>query len=172
MNNKGSILADMTQFIPRFIFLVIAVVCLVVFIKGFIVVNVNVQDAEEMVLTNRLLFSPTAISYEDEFRSYPGTIDLPRFTSEHLEKSTSYTNSNTFAMKLELLKTNGKDPYPNSNTAYLHQTTYDKLEPLARTKLPGSGSAKLYERRMYVTVKGENRYQQAVLKITTVIANS
>lgn len=85
---KGLAAHDMIMFIPKFIFLILVMICVIFLVKIFIVNNIDVRYAESMLIVERVTNSPTGITYYDEelMRPHPGVIDLKKFSNENIGK--------------------------------------------------------------------------------------
>jgi len=81
MDKKAILTFEVMMYIPRLIFLAIMVMIIIVMVEGFKNDQVDTSQVEIEVMTQRLLFSPNAISYCDE-RCYPGIIDINLFENQ------------------------------------------------------------------------------------------
>ncbi|MFH1399600.1 MAG: hypothetical protein ABIG95_05820 [Candidatus Woesearchaeota archaeon] len=148
--------------IPRLIFMIIATLTVVMIVKTFLIVNINVSEAEAKVMMGRLIYSPYCISYvhPETGRSYPGMIDLTKFSTDRIENCIHYGESNDYlAAKLTLyFKDNGE-----TESRFLNERGYAVWKPLA--DMNGPGSSNYYSDIFYVLVDDKGKIRRAVLSI-------
>src|SRR3989338_9900914 len=147
-NKKGlTISGHLIQWIPKFIYLVIAFLCVVFLIRFIVITNIDASEAEARILSNRIFFSPNIISYIDSEtgRTFPGVIDFDKYSkmqnigiNEMDTKTITYGQENRLiAAKLALL-----DMETNSeSTIFYNKNNYNFWEPrILSTVEGGSGS--------------------------------
>lgn len=156
------------QMIIRIIALTFITLVVVMFIRHFILVDLEVKDVEANVLVNRLIFSPNCIAYEnlDFGRVYPGIVDITRFNSAVLEECVYYGERNDFiAANLTLSYLDAAE----TQYTYLNKEGYILLQP--RTNFKGEGGANYYAFERYVLVQDEENQRGAILTIEVVLPN-
>lgn len=154
--------------IPRMIFIIGAVLATVMLIKHFLLVNIDVAEAEGQILINRFIYSPDCVSFRDKDlgSTHAGIIDLERFNSEVLDECIFYGDENNYAsakLTLYLLDT-GEDI-----TAYYNQKGYEIWVPLL--DMEGSGGSKSFQDFKYVFVRTNDELRRAILGIEVVTPN-
>lgn len=147
----------------RMMFIIIIMFVLYLFSTSLIKTNIDVSNIRNLVFFNRVLYSPSSISYTDDYisRIYPGTIDINRFNDDILTKALNYTE-NKIAMRLELTNLENNE----IKEAYLNKEWYDRWEPLTKFEQ--------YEKKIklrYVLIKDKDRLYKGLLRIDMVIVN-
>lgn len=162
------------MFIPKMIFLIVALFAVVILVKSYIITNLDVRDVEHNVLESRLLYSRNGLSYFDSeiSRLYPGIIDVEKFQSLSLknpnaldEMSMSYGAENPIIAAKISLVTSEKE-----SIAYYNKDKYDKWEPRSLSGvIGGSGSYKSYAVKKYVLAKDGERIMPALLELKVIV---
>jgi hypothetical protein len=108
MNQKASLLGyDLVIWLIRMIILIGLIVVYLMFSGMMFRTNINVKEGEAYLMMQSLLTNPKGISYTAAGRTYPGIIDMERFSSRLLNDTMS------------LLDANG-NPYPDDDRRRQH----------------------------------------------------
>jgi hypothetical protein len=154
--------------IVRMLFMVFVAISVVFLVFKFVALSVDVKPAEGNILLNRLISSPGCLAYTDRElnRSYPGIIDMARFSSSYLDNCTYYGESNDFAAANLTLVTIGTGAV---SSAYYNEEGYLILFP--RAGLGGSGGSTLFEEKRYVLMMDESGIKGGLLTVQLVLPN-
>ena len=177
MKNKKAITTfEILMWVPRIIFLVIVMFAVMILIRSYVTTTIDTSELEANVFANRILYSPTAISYYDKKidRLYPGIIDADKFNSQKnekfLEKSSYYGSKNMeIGAKLFL-----KDLSDNNNLeVFYNEDFFKEQKKLAESGLTkGPGGARLFIKKYDVLLLKNNIPNKGVLTMEIVIPNS
>lgn len=176
-NKRGDTISDhLVLWIPKFVYLAIALLTVIFLIRLLIVTHIDTSEAEARIFANRIFYSPNVISYFDSDigRSYPGIIDFSKFKklqesdlNEMDTKTITYGGKNgIMAAKLTL-----KDIETNlEEVVFYNKENYDFWEPRAlNTVIGGSGSVKSIEEQRYVLVKNNAGIKKGSLKLNIIV---
>lgn len=160
-SKKGAVAEDVLQYIPRILFLAIAIFSIVFLVRSYIVNSLDVKDVQAEVFMNRILYSPDGISYFDSDlqRIIPGTIDVTKFTDDTLNKLMDYKDDSFIAAKLELSDAANK----KIAMASYNGKTFERWLPLRGET--GPGGVKSTIRTYYVNYVQNKMTNQGILKI-------
>jgi hypothetical protein len=105
----------------RIAILMIVASTLLIIIMSSLTAKTSSHEIENLILINRLINSPDLLAYRDQLtgRVYPGTIDMNKFSSEHLEKVLENENKR-IAVNIELTGLGSSEPlrvYVNEDRA-------------------------------------------------------
>lgn len=152
--------------IPRLLFLVFITISIMMVIRFFIVLNVDIGETEARILMNRFVFSSGCLAYRGSTRSYPGIVDLSKFNPSTLNGCASYGDENNFAAaKLYLnIIDDGR-----TFTATYNKDGYEIWMP--RVDIPGSGGSRAFYDTKYVHVMDGEEVLRAALVFEVVIPN-
>ncbi len=120
-------------------------------------------------LSERMLYSGDGFIYTDESgRSYPGIIDLNKFTTERLESAIDYTSENPPSAELILERKLGicDEFLAPCDEIYLNEKQYGRMLPLAHQSLTGSGKVKMLQKKIPVLYYDGNDFYEGRLKMT------
>jgi hypothetical protein len=158
----------------RFIFLVIAFLAVIFVLRIYMISDFKTEYIEGEMLLYNAFYSPDGFSYVDSAigRTYPGLIDLEKFTDQTLDNSEFFTNNNHIAARFTL-----KTPYGSAfKEAYLNKNYFILKYPIAKTNQKGSGSALLVTREINVWAienpQNVSEKYPAVLVAEVVVGNS
>ena len=162
-NKKGISFKILNMALFRLMFIVIILFVLFLFSTSLIRTNVDVSDIRDLVFFNRVFYSPSSISYTDDYigRTYTGIVDINRFNDDTLTRAFNYTE-NKIAMRLELTNSENGEV----KDAYLNKEWYERWEPLT--------SFEQYEKKIkwrYVMIKDGDSLYKGVVRIDMVIVN-
>jgi len=134
------------EFIPKLIFLGIAITVIVVFTSLLIVNNVNTSNLEMEVFFNKLMYSSGGISYHDvdTGRIYMGVIDPSKLDHNYLIQSLPYEGKR-FAAKITVY---------HQSVYYPNESSYLNLKPF--TALDGPSGADTLDRKFTSAYVNEN----------------
>jgi len=176
-NKRGDTISDhIVLWIPKFIYLIIAFLSVIFLLRLLILNNIDISDAEARVLTNRIFYSPNAISYFDADieRGYPGIIDFEKYSKlENIDineldtKIITYGQDNKItAAKLMLknIETGAED------AVFYNKESYNFWEPrILSTVTGGSGSVKSVVEQRYVLIRIRDKMQNGILKMHIIV---
>ena len=173
---RGVISEHLILWIPKFIYLIIAFLSVIFLLRLVILTDIDASEAEARILTNRMFYSPNAISYYDPDigRSYSGIIDFEKYKrqqntdiNEIDTKAITYGQSNKLIaakLTLENIETGGQD------TIFYNKENYEFWEPrLLSTVVGGSGSVKSITEQRYVLIKNAGRIDKGILKMQVIV---
>lgn len=166
---KAQVTEKFMMQIPKLIMLILVFFIVIAIINVYRVDKLDVQQIESSLLLDRILYSRNCISYvnPDTTRSYPGIIDLNRFSSDNLESCLYYEDENrNNAAKLILEDLDGN----SIKTVFYNKKWYENWYPLIG--ISGSGGTKLFSERNYVLIKEDDGLKKAKLITYTIIPNS
>jgi len=173
MNKKGLFSEDAVFMILNLLLLIIVAVFLVFLINLFTVQELDIQRLEAEVLKDRILYSKNCISFYDSEidRSYPGIIDMEKFSEENLKNCLFFVEENrNIATKLTLLNPNNEE----IKTIYYNKEWYDKWLPLIG--IPGPGGVKDFSYTLNMIVKtnenNKEKYENSFLNFEIIVPNS
>lgn len=91
--------------IPRLIVLVIVTFAILYLINSYAASVLNTHGIEELILMKRLTYSSECFAYSDGSRTYPGIINLDRFSNQNAVECVKFLNEEQrFIAKLETEK--------------------------------------------------------------------
>lgn len=169
LNKRGVGAEEWLEQIP-YILLTMAVMSgIFLLVNMFINLSVNVRPLQREIFVGRLMYSPNSIVYADNVTGivYPGVIDLEQFDNNTLDSLIAYSYERQVAAKL-LLYDQEKELV---KTAYLNGLWFNRLEPLARNRVEGEGSARMYTKSMPVVIQDKGVYTPGFLKIEMIFPN-
>lgn len=177
MKNKKAITTfEVLMWIPRIIFLVVIMFAIMILIRSYVTTTIDTSELEANVFINRILYSPTGISYfgSDINRTYPGIIEFDKFksqvTEKFLEKSVYYGKINRKIGAEFLLE----DLSENTKTVVFYNEDFfkeqKKLVDAGLTE--GPGGARGYTKKYDVLISKNNILYKGILTIEVVIPNS
>jgi len=175
-NKKGNVTFEFLMWIPRLVFIVIVMFAIMVLIRSYVTVTIDISELQANLFVNRVLYSPTAISYFDKDieRLYPGIIDFDKFklqtNEKFLEKSVYYGEKNTeIGAKLVL-----KDLSENAElTTFYNEGFFKEQKKLVDSGLTeGPGGARGYNKKYNVRIFKNNDLHEGILTVEVVIPNS
>ncbi len=162
--------------IPKFIYLAIAFLCVVFLLRLLIINNIDTSEAEARLLIYGIFYSPNVISYSDTDigRAYPGVIDFEKYKglqdkdeNEMDTKTITYGEDNKLiAAKLTLknIETNAED------IAFYNRENYEFWEPrILPTVTGGSGNVKSFSEQRYVIIKNKDKMHKGILRINVIV---
>ncbi len=169
-NKKAQTSNTIIMSISWFFFLIVVLLSVTFLVKGYLKTTIDIKDIEAELFYQEILFTNNGITYQDEItgRNYPGIIDLNRFNNEDFTKSLSYGKNNYFMSAN--LSLSSKDGTKIKSFVY-NKEWYKKWKPLAKTFLPGTGGAKIIQKKSYVLVKKEELTFPAILYVEIVYPN-
>ena len=175
LNKSGTVSGHMVLWIPKFIYLMIGFLAVLLLLRLLIVTQIDSAESESSILINRLIYSPNDISYLDMDinRNYPGIIDYGKFTKlknspNDLDvKTISYGQyTNLIATKLTLNNMESK----KEDIIFYNRENYEFWEPrILQTVTGGSGSVKSFTEQQYVLIKDQDKLSKGLLKIQVIV---
>lgn len=175
-NKKGTTTFEILMWIPRLMFLVVVMFTVMYLIRTYVTTTIDISELQANVFVNRVLYSPTSISYFDSDigRLYPGIIEFDKFesqiTEKSLEKSIYYGEDNKEAGAKFILK----DLNENKElTAFYNEDFFKeqkKLVDAGYTK--GPGGARGYDKKYDVLIFKNKALYRGLLTIEVAIPNS
>jgi len=168
INKKGYEISIML-FIIWTIMLVCVLLIVSIFASSFIKQETDIRDAEARVFANRLIYSPSSISYTDSDlgRTYPGTVDIARVEKSVLERAFSYDGNEIIAAKVSLKNSAGI----TIKEAFYNDLWYYRWEPLIGKK--GSGAvSEIVEKRHVAIYDNDELKGSGELVIQLLIPNA
>jgi len=175
-NKKGTTTFEILMWIPRLMFLVVIMFAVMVLIRSYVTTTIDVSELQANVFINRILYSPTSISYFDAEigRLYPGIIDFGKFqlhiNDKFLEKTIYYGEKNEeIGAKFALMDLNEGIEL----TAFYNEDFFKeqkKFVDLGWTD--GPGGVKGYNKKYDVLILKNNALHRGNLTIEVVIPNS
>ncbi len=159
----GSVYLQMIFVFFRFLLVLFIVFSIVFIVRSHFKVKIDILDAELNLLAHTMLYAPGGVSYQDPITSrvYPGIIYLEEFEntftmSSRLNQAFYYEKQPVFAAALIL-----DIPQQNKKVegVYYQKEWYDKWNPLAASRLIGSGSVIKKKFTFNVLVKALDQQQ-------------
>ncbi|MBW2990163.1 hypothetical protein KY348_00490 [Candidatus Woesearchaeota archaeon] len=168
-NKKGLGTEEWLELLPYIVLTVVVMVAIFALINLFVNISVDVKPVQREVLFYRLMYAPNSIMYMDNLtgRVHPGVISWDNFTNQTLDKSIAYDYERHISAKLILYNLE-KEPI---KTAYLNGLWFNRLEPLARSRIKGAGSAELYTKKIPVVYRRNDVNRAGYLKVEIIIPN-
>ena len=180
LDKKGSVYSLMVYIFEhslfRVIFTLIVVMTAVFLLRSLLVVSIDSDMVEKNALVYNIFYSPAGFSYTDPGigRTYPGIIDLSKFTSQQLDSAVSFTNNQHIAASFTLFDPGSNTPL-NHPSAIFNERYFSLKYPLADRNVKGSAGATLYHEQVMVKVLTDADHPEnakvALLKIETIIGN-
>jgi hypothetical protein len=155
----------------RFVILLLVALTFVMLTNSSFKSELNTGDVEMEILAQGIMRSPNSISYTEGQRTYPGIVDIKKYTSAELDKTFFNEKNGFIAAKIELLGMNG-EAYRSLAPRFVNKEKYELWYPLAKTGWIGRGSAKQMEKDYVVTVLDNGQRSMGVVRITLVTPNS
>ena len=168
---KGNLAMDTVLYIPRLIFFVFVAITVVFLIRTYVTYSIDVGDAEIEVQANRLVYSPLCLAYHDEVldRSFPGIVDLDKFTPVQLDRCMRYGDWNDYiAMELVLRPLDD----PEAIIAEVVYNAQGRDAWIPRVGKPGPGGASVRRVRYVVYRDDDTGLKPAILDILAVMPNT
>lgn len=162
MNKKGMDV-EALHYLFLGVMLLVVIGVYMLFMSMYYTGTRSVTSAHVEIVSERILFDPNGIIYENNGRAYPGTIDFDKYTTQRLEHSMNYEFGSKPAAKLEL----ESDKIPDDRKIiYLNEGQYRRLIPTAFVE--GAGRSKKISKRLPVLVNIGDEQIPAILKMTIV----
>ncbi|HIH23609.1 TPA: hypothetical protein HA251_01100 [Candidatus Woesearchaeota archaeon] len=167
--------AEMMEWFPRIIMLVVAVIVITVLVNYYSNRDVEGDAVERAAMIYRLYYDGNLIMYKDPLigRTYPGIIDLERFDEKRLADTYSgrsaLSDESRIAACLELNWTQGRH---EPRVICTDRRTFEKYSPLAQSGLFGAGGASMERASFPVTIKDKSSLAPGTLTITVVRRNT
>ena len=164
------------EFLPRIIFLTVAVLIIGIYSSFFLIRHVDTFEVEEETLLNRIYFSPELAAYQDPAtgRAYPGQVDPEHIRTDHLERGLEYEDKEHIALKVVLEDRNGISVMlPDGDLAigFVNQESYERWQPMTNIGLKGAGAFSYFERRLPVQYSYEDEIRTGFLKVSIIKPN-
>ena len=150
------------------LFLSVVLFIIAFFSSAFVRENLDIRDAEARLFMNRLLYSPTGISYMegDLGRNYPGTVDLEKISNDFLDKSVKMEDNQMMAARINVRSISGRV----SKSAIYNELWFMRWLPLAGKK--GSGASTWISEERYVIVyEGDEFKGPGAIEIDVLMPN-
>jgi hypothetical protein len=161
MNKKGFVFLTEEQMSLVVYVFVILIIFGVLSMGSYIFVNKSIEspDLERHLLINGLLYSSTCLNYADDYRSYPGIVDLDNFNENRLSNCISYKVGGQ-GFKLTLF---------DSNESFLDEV---EVNPslFAQGLLCGLKESKFecFSKRFYVLYEDNSFFERGYLDVKVV----
>lgn len=164
MDHRGTSFKMMNWSFSRIIFITLLLFTVYLLVTSTIRYQLNVSELQNLIITKKLLNSPDSFTYTDPvtLRTYPGIIDLGKFSTENLENTFNVESINV-AVKLELTDLENNVAYE----AYLNKKWYDRWSPISSFDKYDS----IIDKR-YVLIKVDNGFHKGLLKMNVVVSNA
>ena len=168
LSGKRGEAEEMVEQIPYIILTILVLVGVYALMSYASNPKIELHELQAEVFAYRTLYAPNSISYNNTItgRVYPGIIDDAKFTSATLDASMKYDYERQVSAKLEISLSD--DPVV-IRTAYYNQQWYERLEPIARNRIGGSGGAKILEKTMPIVLRQSGADFPAILKFTIIV---
>jgi hypothetical protein len=164
-----SITSGIGNIIVRTTFMIFVALSIIFITRHFLVSTLDLRNVEEIIIMNRLYYSPSCISYTDPYtqRSIPGEIDLSHFNEVRLDSCLNYSSQNDYlAAKLSLYYLDSSE----KKEALYNKVGYDLLKP--RVGIGGPGGAKSTSDWRQVNIIDSGKKRQAILSMEILTPNS
>lgn len=147
--------------IPRFLFLIVVSLTILLLLRAFIVTNISIQPAEALLFINSALYGPGGFSYYDTEinRLYPGVVDQDNFNSARTKNGINYGVDRALAAEFRI----------GSGTANYNEAWFNRWIPIAKAGLKGPGSIFILLKRAD-TVTSQN--QRITINATVLVPKS
>lgn len=151
---KKAMSQEMVHWLLKLTFAIGGALAVVFLINYAFAVTVETRELRAELFLQRLLSSPTGMVYVDELGVvWPGTIDLRKFSQQHIEASAVPNAHDWIAAELEL---NGK---------IIH---YNKEKYVQWQYLVAGGTGALYQKELFVLVTDGKSTESGRLRITMI----
>jgi len=172
-SKKGLISFNMVMMIPRFIFLTIVILAIVLLVRSFVISKIDVKDIESDLFVQRALLSTSGINYYDSDiqRSYPGVVDTSKFNADTFAESMAYSSSQVLAANITLYK----DDYARGKAVksfYYNEKWYINWYPRTIKQLPGPGSVILKTYIQPIVIKDKDENYPGFVEFKVILPNS
>ena len=168
--SKKGIAFNVTMMIPRFIFLVVVSLAIVVMVRSFVITNIDTGGAEAKIFAERVMYSSSALAYYDEDidRVYPGVVDMGNFVESRLENSIKYPNPRVLAANITLYDKNQRRVM---ESVYYNEVWYKNWYPKAVSGVSGSGGVGTIEITKPVIYKNSTSENMGFLVFEVLMPN-
>lgn len=172
-SKKGFMSFNIVMMIPRFIFLTIVILAVVLLIRSFVISRIDVKDIESDLFVERAMFSPSGFNHYDSGinRVYPGVIDLHKFNELSLSRSIVYASSQVLAANISLYKDAGGS-LKLIKHFYYNENWYQNWYPRTVRQLPGPGGVQLKEYMIPAVIKDNEDYIKGFVEFKVIIPNN
>lgn len=173
MDSRGQ--AEMIEWFPRMILLVVAVVVIFVLVNYYSNREIDGGGVERSALLYRLYYDGNLIMYKDPLtgRSYPGIVDIRSFDEKALAAKfpgrTALAQESRVAACLELVSDQG--PY-QPRTICTDRQTFEHYKPIAESGMGGPQGASIERASFPVAIKDGTTQSSGTLTITVVRRSS
>jgi hypothetical protein len=166
-----STISENLMYIPRLLFMIVAVIVIVVFVGFFSKLSVETQQVESEVLFYKIFYTVGGITYQDPATGsyYSHTIDLEKFKSETLEKALNYPKDRYASARLTLFDTKMKQIKP---PIFYKEVWYNRWKPLVGAVIKGPEGANEFKRIVPITYKDGEDYKPGMLEVSIILPNS
>ena len=171
-NKKAQTSFNVTMMIPRFVFLAIALLAIVLLVRSYVVTNIDVQETTAELFIQRTLMSPNALSYVDSEtgRAYPGIVDPANFNESRLKKAIYYENSQILAANITLYE----EEYEHgrqTESCYYNKEWYLNWYPRTIRSVSGSGSVSSRQYIKPVIIKKNSGSYKGFVEFNVIMPN-
>ena len=175
LTKKSTVSLEMVLWIPRLIFLVIAIFSVSLLIRFFIIENIDISNTEASVFSDKILLSKSLNYFDKDAERYEvGTIDLKKFQSDDvsssLENEISYNEKKKIGAKISLKNLNKNTNYQD---IFYRKDFYEEKKVLVDAGFTkGQGGAKSKTKSSYVLLEDGISLDKGIITIEVVMSNS
>ncbi|MFH0870027.1 MAG: hypothetical protein V1866_03140 [archaeon] len=159
--------------LPYIILTGVTLILIYVLIDMLIKTGVDVKPIQAEVGFYRILYSPNAITYQDNLTGavYPGVIDLLKFNDTTIDALMKYSYEKQLCARFRIMKMqNGK--WVLEKEAYFSKVWFERLEPLASAGIIGLGSAQKFTKIMPIDYIKDGSLMQGFLQADFILPRS
>lgn len=169
---KGAV-ENWIEQLPYIILTAITLVLVYVLIDMLIRSGVDVKAVQAEVGFYRIVYSPNAITYQDNFTGavYPGVIDLRRFNDTTIDALMKYSYDKQLCARFRIMKMQNTK-WVLEQEAYFNRVWFERLEPLASAGIIGLGSAQKFTKVMPVSYIKDGSLIQGYLQADFILPRS
>ena len=162
--NKKAISENVMLWIPRMFFLAIVVITIIFLTRFIVAIYIQTADAQAGVYINKIMYDKNGIIRAYNDRSYPGVIDMAKFSGARLDKTMKFEKGEEgpcAKLTLKNIETG------TEKTIFWNRQWYERLRP--RAAFRGIGAPFSKEEKVLVSIYENGRYTPAVLSIDMVV---
>jgi hypothetical protein len=160
----------------RFVMMCFVAIALVVLVKSYIVVEINVQETHANLFMHNVLYAPEGLSHYDADleRVYPGIIPVSSFDTGSdlgnlLDSRMDYGEEAIIGAELTLFTVEGE----NLGKVYYNEEWYERWIVVAKTLWGGKGSStEFFHNKTILLLYDDGKKEPGVLQFSIVLPNS
>lgn len=132
MSKKAQAVMETIEMLWKLAIVAIIAVYLIIVIFYYLNVKIDTDSTQLSILNRQIIYSPDCLAYQDDFKIYPGIIDIAKWNTESLRKCRTRDD---YGIRLTLKDMNSQQIKEQMNLLSLEkQKLFDVCQSLADYK--------------------------------------